>query len=157
MKNILRLFFALWYLLGWIIHVYLGLRSPEVYTGFNKSVIFSPLQWTWMHVIIPNITFFALLLAAIEITIGLLIISRGNWVKVGVTLSIAFNLFIVLLGLAAPAEDAASDFLRNRLPMLVFAALQLPLLWMHFDRSLLEVVRDKLSTIRKRQTSLGLK
>lgn len=153
MKNIVRLFFASWYLLGWMIHVYLGIWSPYTYNDFNKTALFSPFQWIWLNVIIPNITIFALLLAVIEIIIGLLLISKGKWVKVGVTFSLAFNLFIVLLGLAYPAVDAYSDFVNNRLPMLVFAVAQIPLLWMQFDRSLPEVFRDKFNAFSKRHAT----
>ena len=42
MKNVYRVFFALWFLIGWMIHVYLGIWSPETYQGFNSTVIFSP-------------------------------------------------------------------------------------------------------------------
>ncbi len=154
MKNIARLFFALWYLLGWMAHVYVGIWSPYTYNDFSKTAIFPPFQWIWLNVIIPHITFFALLLAVIEIITGLLLISKGKWVKVGVTLSLIFNLFLVVLGLSWPAESAYLDFVRNRLPMLVFAVAQIPLLWMQFDCSLPEVIRDKFNTFIKRRTHL---
>lgn len=104
--------------------------------------------------IIPNITIFALLLAVFQIIIGLLLINTGKWVKIGVMLSLAFNLFLVFLGLSWPAEDVYSDFVKNRLPILVFAAAQIPLLWMEFSKSLPEIMRDKFSAFKKRRTTL---
>ena len=154
MKNIARLFFALWYLLGWVIHFYLGIWSPETYEAFSKTALFSPFQWIWFNVIIPNITIFALLLAVIEIIIGLMLISKGKWVKLGVILSLIFNFFLVVLGLSWPAESAYLDFVRNRLPNLAFATAQIPLLWMQFDQSLLEVIRDKIDAFSKIRTNL---
>ncbi len=150
MKNIFRLFFALWYLLGWAIHVYLGLWSPEAYNSFGYTAMFPAIQSIWFNVIIPNIHIFALLLAVIEIIIGSLLIYKGKWVKVGLAFSMLFNLFLVVLGLGSTTEDAFSDFAMNRLPNLVFMAGQIPLLWVHFDRSIPEVIREKLSAFRKR-------
>ncbi len=146
MKNIYRFLFSLLYLLGWILHVYLGIWSPETYSGFSKTVIFTPFQWTWSNVIIPNISIFALLLAAIELTIGLLMINKGKWVKIGVTLSLAFNICLVFLGLANPSNDPWLDFLQNRLPSLVFAAGQIPLLWINYEQSIVEAVRGRIKT-----------
>lgn len=151
MKIIVRTFFALWYLIGWVVHVYLGIWSPEAYNGFGNSALFPALQSIWFNLVIPNIRIFALLLAVIEIIIGLLLLYKGKWVKVGVAFSLLFNLFLVVLGLTVSAEAAFSDFVRNRLPNLVFMAGQLPLLWMQFDRSIPEVIREKLSAFRKRR------
>ncbi len=50
----------------------------------------------------PHITFFALLLATFEITTGILIFSKGRYVKIGLTASVLFNLFLVQLGLGYP-------------------------------------------------------
>ncbi len=149
MKNIYRLLFALWYLLGWTIHVYLGIWSPQTYNDFSKTLIFQPFQWIWSNVIIPNISIFALLLAAIELTIGLLIINKGKWVKIGVALSLAFTICLVFLGLANPSDDRFVDFLQNRLPMLVFAAGQVPLLWIKYEQSIAGAIRGRIKRTQK--------
>ncbi len=146
MKNVYRLLFALFYLLGWMIHAYLGIWSPQTYNDFRKTLIFSPFQWIWSNVIIPNISLFALLLAAFELAIGLLIINKGQWVKVGIGLSLAFNICLVFLGLANPSNDPWLDFLQNRLPSLVFAAAQVPLLWINYERSIAESIRGRIKT-----------
>jgi hypothetical protein len=150
MKNIYRLFFALWYLLGWVVHVYLGLWSPDIYKVFSTTAIFAPFQWFWLNVLIPNITIFALLLAIIEIVIGSLLINKGIWVKLGVALSMTFNLFLVCLGLSWLADTAELDLVINRLPNLVFAAAQIPLLWIRFDQTIPEIIRGKFRPSRKK-------
>lgn len=90
--------------------------------------------------IMPNIVFFALSLAAFELLVGLLLVGKGKQVKSGLMLSILFNLFLVQLGLSGQATDRVSDFLINRLPNLVFVAIQTPLLFCTFDRSLLKIL-----------------
>lgn len=52
-----------------------------------------------------------LLLAVFEILVGLLLINQGQWVKIGVLLSILFNLFLVQMGLGIPTESAWDNFL----------------------------------------------
>ncbi len=93
----------------------------------------------------PHIAFFALSLAAFEMAVGILILSKGRYVKIGLTASVAFNLFLVQLGLGSPEiQGSERDFLVNRLPTLLFALLQCPLFWVHFDYSLPTLLRTPL-------------
>ncbi len=141
MRNVVRLLVVPWYLLGWISHVYLGVFAPETYRVFGGTALIRGYAALWEQVVMVYITFFALLLAGFEIATGCLLASKGKWVKVGLAASILFNLFLVQMGLGYPAGDAGSDFLVNRLPNLVFVALQLPLLWGWDERSLPEAIR----------------
>ena len=85
----------------------------------------------------PRITFFALLLATFEMTTGILILSKGRYVKVGLVASLLFNLFLVQLGLGySEIPWSGRDFLLNRLSNVLFVLLQLPLFWVRFDESL---------------------
>jgi hypothetical protein len=145
MSNIARTFFALWYLLGWISHVYLALWSPETYRPFGETALLPQFRRLWQRVIMPHVRLFALLLAVFELATGILMVAKGRLAKLGLELSVTFNLFLVQLGLAWEAPDAQRDFVANRLPSLLFIVGQLPLLRMHFDRSLVQVVRDRIS------------
>ena len=90
----------------------------------------------------PNITFFALLLAAFEMATGILMLSKGRYMSVGLTASLCFNLFLVQLGVGYPEIPwSGSDFVLNRSPTLLCALLQLPLFCVHFDKSLPELLR----------------
>ncbi len=142
MKNLVRLLIVPWYLVGWVLHVYLGLINPEIYRPFGQTALIPGFTPFWNTVLMPRITMLALALAVFEITVGVLLISKGRWVKVGLGLSIAFNGFLVQLGLSYPASDGVSSFLINRAPNLLFIALQIPLFWSTFNRSLPEVVRN---------------
>lgn len=144
MKDLARTFFALWYLLGWLSHVYLGLRRPHLYRGFGETALLPQFDGLWRSQIMPRIRLFALLLAVFELATGLLMIGRGAGVKIGLLMSMGFNLFLVQLGLAAKTGSRKSDFLQNRLANLVFLVGQLPLLWGHYDRSIPEIVLQRL-------------
>ncbi len=141
MKNFLRGFISIWYLLGWISHVYLGLFSPDTYSVFGTTAIFPAFTQLWQNFFMPRITIFALLLAAFEITVGILIIIRGKWVKYGLVLSLLFNMFLVQMGLGMPATSFWSDFIGNRMANLIFIALQIPLFWGEYKESLPQVIK----------------
>ncbi len=150
MKNILRTFVALWYLLGWMVHIYLGLTAPQVYGMFGETALLPFFPDVWRGLILPNIIFFTLLLAAFEVVVGVLLVSKGRWVKYGLVLSIAFNLFLVQLGLSTVTNDLWLDFVSNRTPNLIFIALQLPLLRMGFEQTIPEAVATYFSKFTRK-------
>ena len=141
MRDIIRLLIAPWYLVGWVSHVYLGLNSPEIYRQFGQTALISTFAGFWYNTVMPQITILALLLAGFEISVGILLISKERWVKAGVALSIAFNVFLLHLGLSYPASDGVSDFLVNRLPNIVFIVLQVPLFRGRYTKSLPAVIQ----------------
>lgn len=143
MRNSVRLFVALWYLLGWLSHVYLGLFASETYRPLGETALIPAYIGFWQNIVMPYITAFALGLAAFEVLVGCLLISKGKWVKTGLVFSMLFNLFLVQMGLGYPAADPWSSFLVNRLPNLLFIALQVPLLWGRDEYSIAEVMRHR--------------
>ena len=138
MKNGLRIFIAAWYLLGWMVHVYLAITSPQIYESFGATGIIPGYEQFWANWIMPNITFLALLLAAFELCVGSLLIYKGTWVKIGLVFSILFNLFLIQMGLGSVTTTFWSDFLSNRLPNLIMVMLQFPLLWGTYTHSIIE-------------------
>ncbi len=142
LRTFARSFVALWYLLGWLSHLYLALFAPETYRVFGATALIPGFSRLWGSLIMPNIAVFALLLAVFEILVGGLLISQGRWVKVGLALSLLFNAFLIQLGLGYPTSSLLNDFMVNRLPNLVFMGLQLPLLWGQDDQSLLAALRE---------------
>lgn len=141
MRNGIRLFVAPWYLLGWLSHVYLGLSAPEETYGHLAETALLPAYTTlWRDLVMPNITFFALLLAAFEIVVGVLLVGKGKRVKVGLILSIMFCLFLLQMGMGVLTTSRWESFVSNRLPPLAFLALQVPLLWGHYETSLPEAI-----------------
>ena len=141
MRNVMRSFIALWYLLGWLSHVYLGLFAPEIYRSMGDTAIIPAYTVFWHDSVMPYISIFALVLAVFEVIVGCLLISKGKWVKIGLILSLLFNLFLVQMGLGYPAVDPLTNFLVNRLPNLIFIALQVPLLWGWDEHSISATLR----------------
>jgi|SRR5579863_8306653 len=143
--NAARLFFTLWYLLGSLSHVFYGITNNHIYEVFGRTSIFPVSRELWGSVVMPHITFFALLLAAFEIATGILILSKGRLAWIGLGASVLFNLFLVQLGLGFPEVPwSGRDFLLNRLSCLLFAVLQLPLFWVSFDLSFPGFLRARL-------------
>jgi uncharacterized membrane protein YphA (DoxX/SURF4 family) len=143
MKNALRTFIAAWYLLGWMVHVFLAITSPQIYEGFGTTGLIPGYDQFWTNWIMPHISFLAILLAAFELCVGLMIVNKGKWVKIGLAFSIAFNLFLVQMGLCAQTTTFWSDFLNNRLPNLIMVMLQLPLLWGTYTHTIIESIKVK--------------
>lgn len=126
-------------------HIKFGLTSNHIYEIFGRTSLLPASRELWASFVMPHITFFALALAGFEMTTGILILRKGRYVKIGLTASLLFNLFLVQLGLgyAVPAWSA-SDFVQNRLANLLFVVLQLPLFWIEFDKSFFSLVRGRL-------------
>ena len=143
--NAARLFFALWYLLGSPSHVFYGITNNQIYEIFGRTSIFAISRELWASVVMPHITFFALLLAVFEMTTGILILSKDRLARIGLGASVLFNLFLVQLGVGFPeARWSGRDFLLNRLFCSLFAFLQLPLFWVRFDLSFPGFLRARL-------------
>ena len=139
-SNVARAFFGVGYLVGSIVHVRFAIANNPIYEAFGKTALIPGFRDLWSSVVMPNITFFALLLAAFEMTTGMLILSRGKYVRIGLTASVLFNLFIVQLGHPSPQAGWKADVLVNRLPNLLFALPQLPLFWVDFGKSFPELL-----------------
>lgn len=148
-SNAARLFFALWYVLGSLVHVKFGLTNNYIYARFGTTSLLAVSRRLWNSAVMPNITFCALLLAAFEMVTGVLILSQGRYVKIGLVASVLFNLFLVQLGLGYPETPwSGRDFLLNRMPNVLFVLLQLPLFWVYFGESFPEFLRDRLPSWR---------
>ena len=98
-SNATRVFFPLWYLLGSLSHVYHGIANNHIYQIFGRTSLFAVSRELWVSVVMPHITFFALLLAFLEVTTGILILSKGKlaWIDLAATL-VAVQAIDALLG-----------------------------------------------------------
>jgi hypothetical protein len=104
----------------------------------------------WAVFVMPHITTFALILAAFELAVVILLLSKGRAVTFGLTASFVFNLFLVQLGLGYSATPGSMrDFALNRLSNVLFIVVQLPLYWVRYDRSIWGIVRARWSHRRR--------
>lgn len=68
----------------WCSDAYPGFSAPQEARGHLAETALLPGYLTlWRQLVMPTTTIFALLLAVFEIVVGLLLISRGKWVKQG--------------------------------------------------------------------------
>jgi hypothetical protein len=140
--NAWRAFIAIWYLGGCVIHFLCGIFRPYAYAKLGQGTLYPFMARTWTEFFMPHISFFALLLAAMELAVGIMLLSRNQAVKIALTVSILFNLFLFQLGLGFSATPGSmDDFVRNRLSLVLFVLIQLPLYWVRFDRSFPAVIR----------------
>jgi hypothetical protein len=75
-----------------MIHGRFALTDNHIYQAFGKTALIPRFRQRWTSVVMSNIAFFALLRAAFEMTTGILILSRGKFVKLGLAASVLFNL-----------------------------------------------------------------
>lgn len=149
LRTAARLFVLPWYLAGWAVHAYLGLFASHVYQSLGSTAILSGYPELWTGLVMPHIALFALALAAFELSVAGLLLAPGKYFKTGVLLSIGFTLFLVQMGLGFPSQTAWQGFLINRLPNIVFAAIQLPLLFGPEARSAAVLFRGWMSRFRQ--------
>jgi hypothetical protein len=80
---------------GALVHVWLALRSPETYRVFADQALFGWVSARWQDVFMADPRLWALLLAAGELTVAILLVVVRRWGYVAV---IAFHLALMLFG-----------------------------------------------------------
>lgn len=143
MWNAGRIFFALWYLGGSLLHLWLGTTIPQGYAPFGETVLIPLVRDLWHSFLMPNMRVFAYMLAAFELTTGVLLLSKARYFRLGLVASLGFNLFLIQLGLATVTADPGTDFMWNRLPNIVFAIAQLPLFLRDYRQTLPETIASR--------------
>lgn len=93
-REVVRMVLGSIYLFGAAVNLWFTLFNPQVYHGFADSAI-TAYKTLWDSVVIPNLTSWLVLVIIFEITVGTLILSKGNFVKIGLVCSIVFNTFLI--------------------------------------------------------------
>jgi hypothetical protein len=93
--NIVRVLFGFMLLAGAAVNTYLGLTRPDLYASFADAALLKLYNSLWQSLILPYLGVWLALVVAFELTTGLLILSRGVWVKVGLAAALLFFLFLV--------------------------------------------------------------
>lgn len=126
-----RVFLGLFFIVMAIgVHVVLVLTAPAAYLGFGATALLPPYQWLFETVVAWNPVLFGLLAAAFELTLAVLMLSKGNYARWGFILSGLFMVGIMPLGYEVLANI-----------LLVVALLYLATRW--FDRSLWDMLRQR--------------
>ena len=93
--NIVRIVLGSVLLVGAVTNGFLALTQPEIYTSFSDTAIIPLYHELWQSLVMPYLEFWLRLTVLSELTMGILILSKGVWVKVGLVGSILFFLFLV--------------------------------------------------------------
>jgi hypothetical protein len=80
-------------------HLVLIVRNPHGYDGFSTSALLPLYRWAFRAIFTPYPLTFALAAAAFEIAIGLLLLGKGQYVKMGLFAGSLFLLAITPLGI----------------------------------------------------------
>jgi hypothetical protein len=80
------------------IHVGIVGADPETYRSFGEPALFGFVREGWAEVFMADPRFWGLLLAAAEITVGVLLLVGGRAARVGWALTVVFQLLLMLFG-----------------------------------------------------------
>ena len=98
LKNIVEIGVGLLFLVGAIFNVSYTLRhGEEFYGSFAASAWFRPSRKLVRSVVIPRSKLFTILLVALQVSIAVTILSRGNLVQYGLIAGAVFSLAAVLV------------------------------------------------------------
>lgn len=126
-RGVIRILFGAIFVAGGISHVILGRTMPEGYAVYANAAPFGWMRWMWETVAMPNIGWLTLVLAAYEITAGVLMFRSGRRVRAGAIMMLVFLALISLNGYGWETASAVEDVLKNRTITIVMFALAVPL------------------------------
>lgn len=138
-----RIFMGIFFLVMAIgVNVVTVFVNPNSYIGLGANSFIPLYRWVFTNLIVLAPPLFVLPVAAFEIAIGLLMLSKGRYVKWGLIGGIVFLIGITPLGvwtLANPVMAAAVAYLLTK----------------EYDRSLLEILRWAFRPGRRRRGKLA--
>ncbi len=127
MANVTRLGFGLLYLLGALFNTVLAASYPQGYLEVANSALLPVYKDLWRVVVAPHLPLLLVLLILFEFSSGVLILSKGLGVKLGLLGGLLFNLFLVPLQFV------------GGMPNLLLAAVQAYLLTKDYRTTVLEL------------------
>jgi hypothetical protein len=97
--NAARIFLGFFFIaMGIGFHLILIIRDSHGYDGFGTTALLPLYRWAFRAFVMPYPLVFALVAAAFEIMVGLLILSKGRYAKMGLIVGSLFLLAITPLG-----------------------------------------------------------
>jgi hypothetical protein len=128
--NIIRILFGLVMLAGAAANAFMALTQPGIYAPFADMSFLSLYRTAWQSLVLPYLGAWLLLVVAFEVTMGVLLLSKGMWVRVGIVGTILFFLFLFPFWWAGGA-----------ILTLVFAVILLLLLRYDYEDNIIDILR----------------
>jgi hypothetical protein len=94
-QNLLRLTFAVIFVVGAAANVYMLVFVPDIYRSFSDASFFPFYRQLWAAYVFPNIQFFVGFVALMEVGFAALLLYKKRGPQVGLPLAAAFMLFLV--------------------------------------------------------------
>ena len=126
-RTIVRVVFGVVFVTGAVVHLVLGRVYPEGYAVFGQSALWPGLERWWTGAVMPSIGPLTLLVAGIELAIGVGFLVGNRTARLAAVAALYFFAFILALGYGLETTNALEDLLMNRAFTLVMAGLVLPL------------------------------
>jgi hypothetical protein len=83
---------------GSAVHLAIVVTGTETYRQFADTAFLPFVRQAWLSVFMPHAAVLGLLLAAFELTVGLLILAGGRNTRLGLLAALAFHLGLMLFG-----------------------------------------------------------
>lgn len=116
------------YVLGGIVHLVLGVQSPELYVEFADQALLGLYTDFWRSLVVPNLVVLQPLIALFELAVGMALFWRGLVLRIGHGAGAAFQLLLVLSGPWGPINAVLAVIhlaaLRVTYPESVFGLVQ---------------------------------
>lgn len=127
-----RIFLGFFYsAMGLGVNLVLGLTNPQSYLEMGRGASIPLYRELFSQIISLNPILFILLIAAFQITMGLLILYKQRAVKIGLVGTMVFVVAITPLGI-------------HQIPWLGLPLIQAYLLTKDFNKSFVEIIRSKI-------------
>ena len=97
--RVFRVVLGLIYFFGSFSHVYFGLTQPGSYRDFSRWAppLNAPARELWFVWFLPRANVLALVIAAFEITVGILILRGGSATRLGLAGALGFHLALAVM------------------------------------------------------------
>ena len=95
LSNIVRIILGIIYLMGAMINLRFALLTPGIYQTFADFAVIALYKTLWSSIVMPNITIWLLLVVVFEIIVGIFVLNKGSFVKIGLMGGIVFNLMLI--------------------------------------------------------------
>lgn len=95
LRNILRTIFAAFFLIGAFANGTTAFLMPEVYASFAQDAFFPFYTRLWASLVYPHIQLWILLVVLFELTLCVLLLSRGHRTRIGLLAATAFMFLLV--------------------------------------------------------------
>jgi len=93
--NLIRMLMGIIYIFGAATNLRFALTNSQIYADFASFAIIPFYRTFWTEIVMPNVITWILLVAAFEMLMAILILSKGKLVKIGLGGVVLFNLFLI--------------------------------------------------------------